>query len=241
MSRPLACIAFCLLVLGAAGVQAAEFDLLPTYDTYVSNDPSEGPDTSHETGSGMHARDITDRRRVAYVTYDLSEVKGLGAFFSNVRFSNYGHNVGTVNVYGVLESQFRIYFKEAERQKGVTGYNLILLLERRLDNVVYRMGFAGSRNQARQLVRHGHFRVNGKKVNIPSYLVAAGDTVEVKAKSQKSLPIATALESLSKRGGAPRWIDLDAANLKGVLKEYPTREDITMPIDEQLIVELYSK
>ena len=105
MPRSLVCIAFCLLLLGAAGVQAAEFDLLPTYDTYVSNDPSEGPDTSHETGSGMHARDITDRRRVAYVTYDLSEVQGLGAFFSSVRFSNYGHNVGTVNVYGVLESQ----------------------------------------------------------------------------------------------------------------------------------------
>jgi small subunit ribosomal protein S4 len=162
-----------------------------------------------------------------------------------VKYSDYGLQLRekqkVKRIYGLLERQFSLYFERADRMKGVTGYNLLLLLERRLDNVVYRMGFANSRNQARELVRHGHFTVNGRKVNIPSFQVTAGDVIEVRAKSRTKAAIAGAMEALNRRGNVPRWLDLDAANFKGVLKEYPAREDITMPIEEQLIVELYSK
>ncbi len=143
-------------------------------------------------------------------------------------------------IYGVLETQFRGYYRRAERQKGITGTNLLILLERRLDNMVYRMGFASSRNQARQLVRHNHFLVNGKKVNIPSYLVKPGDVVEVREKSRKVAPILEAMETVVRRG-IPNWIEVDKENFKGTLKALPNREDLTMPIQEQLIVELYSK
>ena len=143
-------------------------------------------------------------------------------------------------IYGVLESQFRGYYRRAERQKGITGTNLLLLLERRLDNVVYRMGFASSRNQARQLVRHNHFLVNGKKVNIPSYLLKPGDVVEVREKSRNVPPILEAMETVVRRG-IPNWIEVDKERFRGVFKALPKREDLTMPIQEQLIVELYSK
>ncbi len=143
-------------------------------------------------------------------------------------------------IYGVLEKQFRGYYRRAERQKGITGTNLLLLLERRLDNVVYRMGFASSRNQARQLVRHNHFLVNGKKVNIPSYLVKPGDVVEVREKSRKVPPIVEAMETVVRRG-IPNWIEVDKEKFRGVFKALPSREELTMPIQEQLIVELYSK
>ncbi len=143
-------------------------------------------------------------------------------------------------IYGVLEKQFRGYYRRAERQKGITGTNLLLLLERRLDNVVYRMGFASSRNQARQLVRHNHFLVNGKKVNIPSYLVKPGDVVEVREKSRKVPPIMEAMETVVRRG-IPNWIEVDKEKFRGVFKALPSREELTMPIQEQLIVELYSK
>ncbi len=162
-----------------------------------------------------------------------------------IKHSDYGMQLRekqkVKRIYGLLESQFRNYFAKADLMKGVTGYNLLVLLERRLDNVVYRLGFAGSRNEARQLVRHGHFLVNGKKVNIPSYLVSEGDVIEVKEKSRKSKAFQSALENVQKRGGVSRWLDLDVENFKGTLKEYPAREDITMPINENLIVELYSK
>lgn len=162
-----------------------------------------------------------------------------------VKYSDYGLQLRekqkVKRIYGLLESQFHIYFSNAESQRGVTGSNLLLMLERRLDNIIYRLGFATSRNQARQLVRHGHFTVNGKKVNIPNFLVDVGDVVEVKEKSRKILPVTQAMEAASRRGGAARWLELDAANFKGTVKEFPAREDITMPIDEQLIVELYSK
>lgn len=144
-------------------------------------------------------------------------------------------------IYGLLESQFRLYFAKADRMRGVTGFNLILLLERRLDNIVYRMGFATSRNEARQFVRHGHFTVNGNKVNIPSYQVSQGDVIEVREKSRKKVSIINAIEAVKRRGGTPRWLELDDQNFRGVVKEFPAREDITMPIEEQLIVELYSK
>jgi small subunit ribosomal protein S4 len=143
-------------------------------------------------------------------------------------------------MYGLLESQFRGTFVKAERLKGVTGTNLLVLLERRLDNVVYRLGFANSRTQARQLVRHNHFMVNGRKVNIPSFQVKKGDTVSVKEKSQKIASIIESMEAVARRG-VPQWLELEKAHCSGIIKSLPVREDLTMPIQEQLIVELYSK
>lgn len=143
-------------------------------------------------------------------------------------------------IYGIQEGQFRAYFAEADRLKGVTGSNLLRLLESRLDNMVYRMGFAGSRNEARQLVRHSHFTVNGKRVNIPAYETKAGDVIVLREKSRKIPTVITAQEGLTSRG-TPRWLDVDVKNFSGTIKELPTREDITMPIEEHLIVELYSK
>jgi small subunit ribosomal protein S4 len=143
-------------------------------------------------------------------------------------------------IYGVFEGQFRRYYYKAERQKGITGTNLLVLLERRLDNIVYRMGFASSREQARQLVRHNHFTVDGKKVNIPSYQVKSGDVIEVREKSRKIPVIQEAMETVVRRE-MPPWIEVDGDNFRGVVKAFPSREELTMPINEQLIVELYSK
>jgi len=143
-------------------------------------------------------------------------------------------------MYGLTEKQFRLFFKRADKQKGITGTNLLVSLERRLDNVVYRLGFSNSRNQARHFVRHNHFLVNGKKVNIPSYLVKTGDVVEVKEKSRNIQNIADSMDAVVRRG-VPQWLELEKDVLKGTIKGYPVREDLTMPIQEQLIVELYSK
>ncbi|MGQ0794473.1 MAG: 30S ribosomal protein S4 [Deltaproteobacteria bacterium] len=143
-------------------------------------------------------------------------------------------------MYGIRERQFRKYFEEASRVKGVTGSYLIVLLERRLDNVVYRLGFGGSRSDARQIVSHGHITVNGKKVNIPSYLVEAGDVVEIKETSRKLKRINESIELLARRG-FPAWLELDRDNYKGVVRKFPEREDVTIPIDDQLIVEFYSR
>lgn len=143
-------------------------------------------------------------------------------------------------IYGVLEKQFRGYFEKAERMKGVTGTNLLVLLERRLDNVTYRLGFANSRAQARQLVRHNHILVNGQRVNLPSYLVKVGDVIEVAERSRSLAVIRDALEAVARRG-VPQWLDLDKEAFRGRVSMLPTREDITMPIQEHLIVELYSK
>ena len=142
--------------------------------------------------------------------------------------------------YGVLESQFRRYFEAADRQKGVTGELLLQMLERRLDNVVYRLGFATSRAQARQLVRHGHFLVNGKKVDIPSFSVKIGDTIAVKPGSVENTTIVHAREEVKGRGVAP-WVDMDSSGLQARVSSIPTREQINLPVQEQLIVELYSK
>lgn len=142
--------------------------------------------------------------------------------------------------YGLSEKQFRLAFERADQKKGITGENLLLALELRLDNVVYRLGFANSRPQARQLVRHNHFQVNGRKVNIPSYQVKVGDVVEVREKSRNVQAIMDALEAVVRRS-APPWLEMDADNMKGTVRALPTREDITMPIQESLIVELYSK
>ena len=143
-------------------------------------------------------------------------------------------------MYGLSEKQFHLFFVRADRQRGITGTNLLVLLERRLDNVVFRLGFANSRAQARQLVLHNHFVVNGKKVNIPSFLVKTGDAIEVKEKSKKVQTISDSLDAVVRRG-VPQWLDLEKENFKGVVKAYPVREDLTMPMQEQLVVELYSK
>jgi len=143
-------------------------------------------------------------------------------------------------IYGVLEKQFRRYYFQAEKKKGITGSNLLLLLESRLDNIVYRMGFATSRNQARQLIRHNHFLVNGNKTNIPSYQVKVGDVIEIKEKSRNVPMFSEAMETVVRRG-IPNWMEVDKDTFKGTLRAIPSREDLTMPIQEQLIVELYSK
>ncbi|HYB20499.1 MAG TPA: 30S ribosomal protein S4 [Thermodesulfobacteriota bacterium] len=160
------------------------------------------------------------------------------------KFSNYGVQLRekqkVKRMYGLMEKQFRNFFSKAERQKGITGTNLLLLLERRLDNLVYRLGFANSRNEGRQLVLHSHFTVNGKKVNIPSYLVKVGEVVELCEKSRKISKIGESLEAVARRG-IPSWLELQKEQFRGRLVSLPAREDLTMPIKEQLIVELYSK
>lgn len=160
------------------------------------------------------------------------------------KFSNYGEQLRekqkVKRIYGVLEKQFARYFEQADRQKGITGVNLLLLLERRLENMVFRLGFASSRNEARQLVRHSHFLINGRKVNIPSYLVKPGDVIELREKSRKVQRIQESLESVVRRG-VPAWLELDKDQSKGKVLALPSREELTMPIREQLIVELYSK
>jgi len=143
-------------------------------------------------------------------------------------------------MYGVLEKQFRSYFEQADMQKGVTGTNLLALLEMRLDNVIYRMGFANSRDQARQLVRHGVFQLNGRRVNIPSMQVSQADVVTVREESRK-IPVIQEAQEVIARRGCPDWLEVDGPNLKGTIKARPVREDIQFPINEQLIVELYSK
>jgi small subunit ribosomal protein S4 len=144
------------------------------------------------------------------------------------------------HMYGMLEGQFRRYFHIADQAKGVTGLNLLTMLERRFDNVVYKLGFAGSRDQARQLIRHNHFQIGGKKVNIPSYQVKPGDIITLKEKSRKNALITENLEGVARRG-VPSWLELDKGNFQGTVKAMPNRDEITMPIQEQLIVELYSK
>lgn len=160
------------------------------------------------------------------------------------KFSEYGIQLRekqkAKRIYGVLEDQFSLYFQRAERQKGITGDNLLSLLEQRLDNVVYRLGFAPSRNSARQLVRHSHFTVNGKKVNIPSYRIRKGDVIEVRFESKDLKCINTFLNQRGEKF-IPSWLSLDKENLKGTVLSLPNREDINLPVQEQLIVELYSR
>ena len=160
------------------------------------------------------------------------------------KFSDYGTQLRekqkVKRIYGVLEKQFRVYFQTAFRKKGITGENLLFLLESRLDNVVYRLGLASSRAEARQLVRHRHFQVNGKIVNIPSYQVRPGDRIEVRARSRKIQRIAEALETVDRRS-VPSWLELDKEQFLGHAKSSPTREDISMNIDEDLIVAFYTR
>jgi len=160
------------------------------------------------------------------------------------KLSNYGLQLREKQkikrMYGLLEKQYKSYFKEADRQKGITGTNFLVLLERRLDNTVYRLGFANSRAQARQLIRHRHFLVNGRRVDIPSFLLRPGDVVSVREKSRKVEAINEALEALPRRGLMP-WLELEKDKYQGVFKALPTREEMNLPVQEQLVVEFYSK
>jgi len=160
------------------------------------------------------------------------------------RFSDYGVQLRekqkVKRMYGVLERQFRLTYQRAARMKGRSGENLLILLERRLDNVVYRLGFATSRSEARQLVKHGHFLVNGRKAHTPSLLVKPGWKVVLRERSREVTRIAGALDALEGKS-LPAWLELDKASFEGTIKQLPVREDITLPIDEQLIVEHYSR
>ena len=163
---------------------------------------------------------------------------------SNRKMSEYGLQLREKQkakfIYGVLEKPFRNYFEKAQRMNGMTGDNLMILLESRLDNVVFRMGFARTRREARQIVDHQHVLVNGKQVNIPSYLIKAGDTVEIK-EAKKSSPRYKEIVEVTGGRMVPDWLEVDQENLKGTVKELPAREAIDVPVDEMLIVELYSK
>jgi len=161
-----------------------------------------------------------------------------------IKFSEYGVQLREKQkikrIYGLLEGQFRSMFAKADRAKGITGNNLLVALEKRLDNVAYRAGFAGSRADARQLVRHGHVLVNGKRINIPSFQVGKGDVLEIHEKSRSSTRVAASLEGV-KRREIPQWIELDANAFKARVRDLPSRDDITAPMQERLVVELYSK
>ena len=163
---------------------------------------------------------------------------------ANKKVSEYGMQLREKQkakfIYGVLEKPFRNYYAKAEKREGQAGENLLILLERRLDNVVFRMGFGRTRRETRQIVDHKHILVNGKCVNIPSYLVKAGDVIEVKEKAKSSQRYKAVLEVTGGRL-IPAWLDVDQENLRGVVKELPTREEIDVPVEEMLIVELYSK
>ena len=163
---------------------------------------------------------------------------------SNRKMSEYGLQLREKQkakfIYGVLEKPFRNYFEKAQRMNGMTGDNLMILLESSLDNVVFRMGFARTRREARQIVDHKHVLVNGKQVNIPSYLIKAGDTVEIK-EAKKSSPRYKEIVEVTGGRMVPDWLEVDQENLKGTVKELPAREAIDVPVDEMLIVELYSK
>jgi len=160
------------------------------------------------------------------------------------KFSGYGIQLRekqkVKRMYGLSEGQFRRVFAEADRRKGITGTTLLVLLESRLDNAVYRLGFVNSRTQGRQLIRHNHFLVNGKNVDIPSHVLSPGDVIEVREKSRNMQVIDESLAAVERRG-VPQWLSLEKENKRGVVKNLPVREDITIPIQEQLIVELYSK
>ena len=160
------------------------------------------------------------------------------------KFTDYGMQLRekqkVKRIYGMLEKQFRLYYKRAAQQKGHTGENLLTMLERRLDNMIFRMGFSETRAEARQIVRHGHFRLNGQKANIPSMQLKVGDVITLRERSKKIEKLASNLEAAERRT-FPAWLEVNREEMTGTVKAFPTREELTMPIQEQLIVELYSK
>ena len=178
----------------------------------------------------------------SYLGYDKKSNRELKR--ANKKVSEYGLQLREKQkakfIYGVLEKPFRNYYKKADQMKGLTGLNLMTILESRIDNVIFRLGFARTRKEARQIVDHKHVLVNGKQVNIPSYLVKAGDTIEIKENKKGSQRYKDILEATGSNM-VPEWLDVDAENLKGSVKELPAREAIDVPVDEMLIVELYSK
>jgi small subunit ribosomal protein S4 len=178
----------------------------------------------------------------SYLGYDKKSNRNLNR--ANKKVSEYGLQLREKQkakfIYGVLEKPFRNYYEKADRMKGMTGENLMVMLESRLDNVVFRMGMARTRREARQIVGHKHVLVNGKCVNIPSYLIKAGDVIEIREKS-KSLQRYKDIAEVTGGRLVPAWMDVDAENFKGTIKNLPTREEIDVPVDEMLIVELYSK
>lgn len=178
----------------------------------------------------------------SYLGYDKKSRRNLTR--ANRKVSEYGLQLREKQkakfIYGVLEKPFRNYYKKADQMKGLTGLNLMTILESRIDNVIFRLGFARTRKEARQIVDHKHVLVNGKQVNIPSYLVSAGDTIEIKEKAKSSQRYKDILEVTGGRL-VPEWLEADQENLKGTVKSVPTREMIDVPVDEMLIVELYSK
>ena len=178
----------------------------------------------------------------SYLGYDKKSNRELKR--ANKKMSEYGLQLREKQkakfIYGVLEKPFHNYYEKADRMKGMTGQNLMTMLESRLDNVVFRMGFARTRKEARQIVDHKHVLVNGKQVNIPSYLIKAGDVIEIKENKKASVRYKQILEVTAGRL-VPEWLDVDAENLKGAVKELPSREVIDVPVNEMLIVELYSK
>ena len=178
----------------------------------------------------------------SYLGYDKKSNRELKR--ANKKMSEYGLQLREKQkakfIYGVLEKPFRNYYEKADRMKGMTGENLMTLLESRLDNVVFRMGFARTRREARQIVDHKHVLVNGKCVNIPSYLVKAGDVIEIKESKKNTQRMKDIVEVAGGRI-VPEWLDVDAEKLQGTVKDLPTREQIDVPVDEMLIVELYSK
>lgn len=161
-----------------------------------------------------------------------------------IKFSEYGVQLREKQkikrMYGLLEAQFRLTFEKADRMKGITGSNLLSMLERRLDNVAYRSGFSSSRTEARLMVRHGHFLINGKKVDLPGIQVKKGDVIEVREKSRGTNKILAALEGV-KRREIPQWLELDGAAFKARVRDLPSRDDVTAPMEERMVVELYSK
>ena len=177
-----------------------------------------------------------------YLGIDKKSIRQLKR--ANKKVSEYGLQLREKQkakfIYGVLEKPFRNYFEKAEKMNGQTGENLMVILESRLDNVIFRLGFARTRKEARQIVDHKHVLVNGKAVNIPSYLVKAGDTIEIKEKNKSSQRYKDVLDATAGRV-VPEWLEADSENLKGAVKNLPTREVIDVPVDEMLIVELYSK
>ena len=204
-----------------------------------------GPKLKLSRREGIDLNLKSARRSFESKVKDVGSKPGQHGKVSGARMSDFGAQMREAQkakrLYGVLERQFRRYFKEAERRTGNTGDNLLGLLESRLDTVVYRMGFGSTRAEARQLVSHGAILVNGKKVNIPSYSVRAGDVISIREKAQKQARIAEALELATTNGSIPAWVEVDVKKFEGTFKNVPARDEVAYDINDALIIERYSR